>query len=95
MAWIKYIAHYKSGNGQPEWLDVGASSPEEIEDQFHEYDREHGDPDGLRTGEYEVFDLPPVKVLESRIKELTSLIARSQAYLLELNEMLAKAQASS
>lgn len=91
MAWIKYNASYKHGPGQTEWIDVGESSPAEIKDLFEEHDREHGDPEGFRTGEYEVVDLPPVEVLERKIKRINRLIASNQAYLIKLTEMLAQA----
>lgn len=91
MAWIKYIASYKHGYGQPEWLDVGPSSPEQIEDFFIEHDHEHGDPEGFRRGRYEVFDAPPLDVLECKIKSVTHAIAGNQAYLLTLQALREKA----
>lgn len=91
MAWMKYNACYKHGNGQTEWIDIGSGScsSDEARHFFEEYDREHGDPEGFRTGKYEVFDLPPAAVLEREIKSLAQRIEANQAYLLKLHEMLA------
>lgn len=86
MAWMKYMACYKSGYGQPEWIDIGNNEAKEF---FEEHDSKHGDPEGFRTGKYEVFDLPPAAVLEREIKSLAQRIEANQAYLLKLHEMLA------
>ena len=92
MTWMKYTACYKHGYGRPEWVNLGDCTPDQVEDLFEEHDREHGDPEGFRTGKYEVHPLPPIEVLEAEIKRQAATIRASQAYLLKLNEMLATAQ---
>lgn len=97
MTWMKWRATWAEGayDSAWDWFDLGVSgdkakeAAEELRQTFRE-DHRMRYPDGFRTIEYELVEVPPAEVLQKHLKDLEDDIAWKQRRVIKLRRMLSE-----
>lgn len=89
MPWLKGIASFKHGHGQPEYFWLGNNPSEAtIEDMKDHVHNEIGDPEGFRATKFEILEELPADLLAKKIKCAEAELRAAQNWLFELQAMV-------
>lgn len=95
MTWMKWRATFREGSSDTwEWVDLGVDGRAQAEAMAKDVraglaaDHELRYPDGFRTIEYELVEVPPAEVIKSFLKDLKEALARNHSRAEELQGFL-------
>lgn len=68
MKWMKWSHKFSSGPSASEWIEV-FEDPDSIKEMVEEFERKCDWSDHYRGIEYELFDAPPIEILQKEIEQ--------------------------